>query len=181
MAYIYKKLIHGKPYYYLRTSKRIKGKVVVKDIAYLGNNLSKIKTKLSSLQQYKKEIRKAHRNIKKYLESQDLLEKIKKVKLKENKFIDKEAHQKIEAIKEHYKKFSKIDKKTKQEIFKNFLIDFAFNTTSLEGNTITLEQADKLLKENLAPKNKTLREIHDLQNTEKVFFSLNLKEKLINT
>ena len=80
---------------------------------------------------------------------------------------------KVEAIKEHFnKKFLKLDEKTVSEAYKNFLIDFAFNTTSLEGNTITLMEADRLLRENLTPKDKNLREVFDLQNTEKVFFEI---------
>ena len=64
----------------------------------------------------------------------------------------------------------KLDDKTIKETYKDFLIDFAFNTTSIEGNTITLAEVDRLLRENLTPRNRTLREIYDLQNTEKVFF-----------
>jgi len=60
MAYLYKKTVQGKPYYYLRISKRIRGKIAVKDIAYLGNDASKIQEKIASLPaQYTKEIRKA--------------------------------------------------------------------------------------------------------------------------
>jgi len=59
------------------------------------------------------------------------------------------------------------------------VIEFAFNTTSIEGNTITLQQAKNLLEEGKTPKNKTLREIYDLQNTEKVFFDIfNTNEEL---
>ena len=50
MAYIYKKTIEGKPYYYLRISKRVKGKIVVKDIAYLGSDVSQIEEKLDKIQ-----------------------------------------------------------------------------------------------------------------------------------
>jgi len=68
---------------------------------------------------------------------------------------------------------------TKEEILKNFLIEFAFNTTSIEGNTINLAEAKNLLQEGLTPKDKTLREIYDLQNTEKVFFEIiSSKEEL---
>ena len=49
MVYIYKKIIKKKPYYYLRVSKRVKGKVIVKDIAYLGSDISKIESKLANL------------------------------------------------------------------------------------------------------------------------------------
>ena len=58
MVYIYKKFIHEKPYYYLRISKRVKGKIIVKDIAYLGNDVSRLEGKLKELPSlYKKDIR----------------------------------------------------------------------------------------------------------------------------
>jgi len=50
MVYIYKKVIHGKPYYYLRISRRVKGKIIVKDIAYLGNNALELEEKLKKLE-----------------------------------------------------------------------------------------------------------------------------------
>ena len=68
--------------------------------------------------------------------------------------------------------FNKLDKLTKEETFKNYVIEFAYNTASIEGNTINLEEARNLLNEGITPKDKTLREIYDLQNTEKVFSEL---------
>lgn len=182
MAYIYKKTIHGKPYYYLRISKRIKGKIIVKDIAYLGNDASRLEGKMEELPSlYKKELRKAYRNIKKFIQEEYYLKKVKRLKLKENPYLDKKILDEIEAIKLHFNNnFLKRDKKIVDDTYKNFLIDFAFNTTSLEGNTITLAEANKLLKENLTPKNRTLREIYDIQNTEKVFFDVINSEKEIS-
>ncbi len=181
MAYIYKKTIHGKPYYYLRISKRIKGKILVKDIAYLGNDISKLRKKLDELPSlYRSDIRKAYRNIKKFIEEGYYLKKVKEFKLKESKYLNKKVLEEIEAINLHFNGcFLKKDNKVREETFKNFLVDFAFNTTSLEGNTITLSEANKLLKENLTPKNRTLREIYDLQNTEKIFLDIiNSKKKI---
>jgi len=181
MAYIYKKKIHGKVYYYLRVSKRVKGKIVVKDVAYLGHDASKLDDKFKELPViYKKEIRKAYRNIKKFIQEEYYLRKVQTLKLKKSEYLSKDAIHEIEAIKLHFNEvFLQKDKITIQEAYENFLIDFAYNTTSLEGNTITLQETDKLLKENLTPKNRTLREIYDLQNTEKTFFDIiNLKEDI---
>tara|TARA_Y100000034_G_scaffold136048_1_gene210491 strand:- start:6114 stop:7112 length:999 start_codon:yes stop_codon:yes gene_type:complete len=178
MVYIYKKTIHGKSYYYLKISKRIKDKVITKDIAYLGNDPSKIEKNLDSLEsKYSKEIRKSYINIKKFIQGEYYLNKVIKSKLKKDPYFNKEQ---VEAIKLHYNQnFLKIHKLTQKETYENFLIDFAFNTTSLEGNTITLSETNRLLKENLTPKNRTLREIYDLQNTEKVFFEvLNSKKEI---
>ena len=182
MAYVYKKIIHGKPYYYLRLSERVKGKIIVKDIAYLGGDASEIEGKLKDLPKvYKKEIRDAYRNINKFIKEEYFLKKVRKLKLKENSYLDKKFLEEIEAIKLHFNThFLKRDKKTAEETFKNFLIDFAFNTTSLEGNTITLAEANKLLREKLTPKNRTLREIYDLQNTQNVFFEIINFKKEIN-
>jgi len=172
MVYLYKKTISGKPYYYLRISKRINGKIAVKDIAYLGSDISKIRKELDKLpSEYKKEIRNAYRNINKFIQSNFYLEKIKN--LEKNEYFAEELLKQAEAIKSHFNQhFLKLDKETIDDAFKHFLIDFAFNTASIEGNTITLEEASKLLLENLTPKNRTLREVYDLQNTERVFFEL---------
>src|SRR3989338_5853438 len=87
MAYIYKKVIHGKPYYYLRISKRVKCKIIVKDIAYLGNNTLDLENKLEKLPSiYKNEIRKAYRNIKKFIQEEYYLKRVKELKLKENPY-----------------------------------------------------------------------------------------------
>lgn len=173
MAYIYKKIIHGKPYYYLRISMRVKGKIVVKDIAYLGNDAAQVEERLKEIPGHEKEIRKAYRNIKKFVQEEHYLNKAKKLKLRETPYLEKSLLEQVEAIKLHFNEhFLKMDKKTIGETYRHFLIEFAFNTTSMEGNTITLAEANKLLEENLTPKNRTLREIYDLQNTEKVFFEI---------
>lgn len=172
MVYIYKKAIGAKEYYYLRASERKGNKVIVKDIAYLGNSIENVKKALGHLPQYKEKIRKAYKTIHRFLESNYYLEKAALLKLKKDSFLDKKLIE-IEACRLHYiDVFQKYDQTTKMEILKNFIIEFAFNTTSIEGNTITLQQARNLLEEGLAPKNKTLREIYDLQNTEKIFLSL---------
>jgi len=173
MVYIYKKIIGEKPYYYLRMSKKVKEKFIVKDIAYLGNDASILQKNLDNLSSYKKEIRNSYRNIKNFIESEHYLNKIREKKLKEDPYLKRKFLEEIEAVKSHYvSEILKLDEKTKQEVYKSFLIDFAFNTTSIEGNTITLKEAERLLNENLTPKNRTLREIYDLQNTEKVFFEI---------
>ena len=172
MVYVYKKLIGKKSYYYLRVSERKGRKVISKDLAYLGNSIKEVKKELKNLSKYKKEIRKSYKKIHQFLESNHYLEKTKKLKLKKHSFLDKKQTE-VEACKLHYNsEFKNLDSLTKKEIFKQFIIEFAFNTASIEGNTITLEEARNLLEEGKTPKNKTLREIYDLQNSEKVFFEL---------
>jgi Fic family protein len=178
MVYIYKKIIAGKPYYYLRASERKGKKIIIKDIAYLGNSLEEVKKVLES-NKYKEKIRKTYKTIHHFIESNHWLEKARELKLKKDKFLGEKLEQ-VEACKLHYNNiFKKLDETTKKEILKNFIVEYAYNTTSIEGNTINLEQARNLLVEGLTPENKTLREIYDLQNTEKVFFGLiNSNEEL---
>ena len=179
MVYIYKKVVGGKDYYYLRASERKGKKVVVKDIAYLGSSISEVRKKLDGLSHYKDKIRKAYKKIHLFLESNHYLEKVKELKLKKDEFL-KDKTEEVEACKLHYNElFKKQDKLTQEETLKNFVIEFSFNTTSIEGNTINLEEARNLLQEGITPKGKTLREIYDLQNTEKIFFEVyNSKKKL---
>jgi len=179
MVYIYKKIAGGKQYYYLRASEKRKGKGVTKDIAYLGNSIEEVKKSLERLLKYKERIRKAYKTIRNFIESNHYLEKAAALKLKKDIFLgDKNVE--VEACKIHYNDFfQKRDLLTKKEALKNWIIEFAFNTTFIEGNTITLQEARNLLEEGLTPKNKTLREIYDIQNTEKVFFDIiNSKEEV---
>ncbi len=183
MVYIYKKTIGNNSYYYLRASVRKNNKTITKDIAYLGNDINKLKKKLDELPaKYIKEIRKAYKTISRFIGANHYLDKIKSMKIKKDDYLNKDTLENVEACRLHWNKvFLKSDEKTKQEIFMNFLVEFAFNTTSIEGNTIKLAEAQKLLAENLAPKNKTLREIYDLKNTQKVFFDfINNPEKKLN-
>lgn len=180
MVYIYKKPVGNKVYYYLRASERKNGKVIAKDIAYLGSTLEEVKQNLEKFPQHSEKIRKAYRTINNFIESNRYLQKAKELKLKKDEWLsDKTAE--IEACKIHYiNDFQKNPLLTKQETYKNFIIEFAYNTASIEGNTIKLDEVRKLLDEGLTPKNRTLREIYDLQNTEKVFLSLLEKRQELN-
>lgn len=178
MVYIYKKTIGNKSYYYLRASERKGGRIIAKDIAYLGSTIEEIRKNLEK-PEHREKIRRAYRTINLFLESNYYLEKAKKMKLKEDRFLLEKTAQ-IEACKIHYNQhFKKLDELTKKEVLKNYIIEFSFNTTSIEGNTINLEEARNLLQEGITPKDKTLREIYDLQNTEKVFLWLYGREKNI--
>src|SRR3989338_3587133 len=174
MVYIYKKIVGKKAYYYLRASVKRKNKLITKDIMYLGDDINTVKDKLKKIpSKYYNDIKKAYRTINRFIETNIYLEKIKGLKLKKDSYLSKEALEYIESCKLHWdNQFYKLDELTKKEILKNFIIEFAFNTASLEGNTITLKQAQDLLIENITPKDKSLREVYDLQNTEKVFFRL---------
>ena len=65
----------------------------------------------------------------------------------------------LTTIKLHYnEKFLRMNP-NQERFFHEFIIDFVFNTNSIEGDTITLRETANLLNNNLAPRNRTLREI----------------------
>ncbi len=172
MVYIYRKIIGNKPYYYLRASERKGDKIIVKDVSYLGNSIEEVKISLAKLKKYKEDIRKAYKTIHNFVDSNYYLEKVKSLKLRKDEFLADKLYG-VEACKLHYNAvFKKQNALTKKEILKHFIIEFAYNTASIEGNTITLKEAKNLLMEGLTPKDRTLREIYDLQNTEIVFNDL---------
>ncbi len=146
----------------------------------MGNSIDEARKRFPAIAKEKQEIRKSYRRINLLLENEYYANKIKELKLKKddylgNKLID------IEACKLHYsKEFKKLDPTTQKEILENFSIEFAYNTTSLEGNTITLNEAKKFFEEGRTPANRELREIYDLKNTRDVLFWLMDKRKLID-
>ncbi|MAF99044.1 MAG: hypothetical protein CMH61_00375 [Nanoarchaeota archaeon] len=172
MVYIHVKKVGDKKYYTLRLSVRKNNKVITRDLENLGTDISKIR--IEDLEKkYKKEIRKSYKVLNKFLQENKYVEQIKRKKIKKDQFFTKNQLEEIEAARLHFKeKFAKLDSQTQQETYHMFLIKFAVSSTSIEGNTITLEEAYKLLIDEILPKNKTLREVYDLQNTEKVFFEL---------
>ncbi|HLC79044.1 MAG TPA: Fic family protein [archaeon] len=180
MVYIYKKIVGKKPYYYLRSSVRKGTRVGVKDVAYLGSSVKEVRESLGKLPALKGKIEKAYRTINLFLESNHFLEQVQRAKPKTDIFLGLNLLD-VEACRLHYSTvFENADRLTKKEILRDFLIEFAFNSTSIEGNTISLKEARDLLEDGLTPKGKTLREIYDLQNTEKVFNSLDLAKELTN-
>jgi len=173
MVYIYKKTIGHKEYYYLRASERQGKRVVSKDIAYLGDSLEGVRKELDKLPQYAEQIRRAYWTIHVFLSSQHYHAVVRGLKLKQNEFMSATQLEELEACRLHFRnEFTKYEMLTQQEIWKNFIVEFAFNTAAIEGNTIKLQEVRNLLQEGLTPNNKTLREVYDLQNTERVFGEL---------
>lgn len=179
MAYIHAKRVGDKTYYTLRISAKQNGRVITKDLCSLGDDLTKVD--IDSLEiRYKDKIRKSYRILKKFLESNIYLEKARHLKPRQSAYLTKEQLLEIESIKLHYaSRFLKLDNLTQKEIRDMFMINFAVNSTAIEGNTITLKEASNLLREDIIPKNRTLREVYDLTNTKKAWdFLVQNKPKL---
>ena len=82
---------------------------------------------------------------------------------------EKEINSKVES------EFSKFKKSEKQLDF-NDEVDFIYRSLSLEGNTLTLSETEKLIKESIPPKNKSFKDMLDTTNYKNALEKL-LKEK----
>lgn len=165
--FIEKKIINGKPYYYLKHSFRSGNKIKTKTLAYIGD-----KKDINKIEELKKQFRK------------NKLEKIKKELFEEtdwNVLLSKKDKEKINEIKKIFSlKLKKLDEKTKKDMFDDFLTYFVYNTNAIEGNTLTLKETDLLLNKGITPQGRTLREINDHLNSKEVFYYLMKENHLIN-
>lgn len=130
---------NGKRYYYRVLSVR-KGKKITKERIYLGVELGK-----KELSEKEKE---ADREL--MLLSTLLNEK----EIKE-----------LEKIKKQY---LKLPKETEENRYEAFVSLFTYDSTNIEGNTLTLQETSQLLFENITPR-KSLREINEVINHKKAF------------
>jgi len=90
-------------------------------------------------------------------------------KISEDKFVfnylSRNQIAELEELKYLYKKFN--DLLTKNEISayeEKFEFQYVQGTTSIEGNTLSLDQVRNLFVHKIIPQNKTLREINEVQN-----------------
>ncbi|MEK6875274.1 MAG: Fic family protein [Nanoarchaeota archaeon] len=139
MVYTEIKERNGKKYYYRVISIR-KGKDIIKKRIYLGLNLDKKKLI--------EEEKKADREL-------NLLNTL---------LTDKEKEE-IEKIKKEYAKQPKANLENRYESFVSL---FTYDSTNIEGNTLTLQETSQLLFENITPR-KSLREINEIVNHKEAF------------
>lgn len=139
MVYTEIKEKNGKRYYYRVLSVR-KGNKVDKKRIYLGADLEK-----------KKLSEKEKQADKELMLLSTLLNESEKKEL--NK------------IKEDY---LKLPKSTQENRYEAFVSLFTYDSTNIEGNTLTLQETSQLLFENITPR-KSLREINEIINHKKAF------------
>lgn len=149
MVYTEIKEKNGKKYYYRVLSVR-KGNKITKKRVYLGANLKK-----KNLSEKEKESDKELMLLSTLLEENELKE--------------------LEKIKREY---IKLPKETRDNRYEAFVSLFTYDSTNIEGNTLTLQETSQLLFENIAPR-KSLREINEVTNHKKGFdFILESKEDI---
>lgn len=76
---------------------------------------------------------------------------------------------KLEYLRHLYKTFTDLLTVNEVEYYeKEFEIHYIHGTTAIEGNSLTIRETRDLLENNIVPKNKTLRELNEIQNFKKV-------------
>lgn len=134
--------------YYYRVKSVREGKIVRKERIYLGVNLTK------------KELNRKEREADKKL----------------NVFSTILTKEELEFLDKIKKDFSKEPKENYENRYEAFCSLFTYDSTGIEGNTLTLLETSYLLFEGIVPKEKSLREINEIINHKKAFdYMLNYK------
>lgn len=147
MAYTEIKKQNKEKYYYRVLSIR-KGKNIEKKRIYLGANLNE----------------------------DDLIKKIKEADRELSTFKDILTNEDIVFLEKLKKDFTKEPKITLENRYESFSSLFTYNSTAIEGNTLTLQETSNLLFQNIVPAGKSLREVNEVVNHKKAFdYILNYK------
>ncbi|MDP2924763.1 MAG: Fic family protein [Nanoarchaeota archaeon] len=140
----------GREYFY-RVRVIRKGEKVRKERIYLGVNLNK------------EELKKKEKDADKKLKIFEAMLSVEEIKF-------------LEEIK---KDFSKEPKENFENRYEAFCSLFTYDSTGIEGNTLTLSETSFLLFEGIVPKEKSLREINETINHKKAFdYMLNYNREL---
>jgi Fic family protein len=140
MAYTEIKSKESKKYYYRVVSIR-KGKKVDKKRIYLGIDLN----------------------------NEELAKKIKEADKELSAFKDTLTNQELAFLEDLKKDFAKEPEITLENRYEAFSALFTYNSTAIEGNTLTLQETTRLLFQNIVPADKTLREVNEVLNHKKAF------------
>ena len=75
----------------------------------------------------------------------------------------------LEKKKFYHKNKNRLSKEVAEKISKSFDIDFTYNSTTIEGNTLTLIETKAVIEDKISIGGKTLREIYEKVNHNKAF------------
>ena len=140
MVYTEIKEKKGRKYYYRVKSIKI-DKKTKKERVYLGVNLPRDK------------LRKKEKEADKKLNVFDVILTDDEIKV-------------LDSIRRH---FSKEPKENYENRYEHFCSLFTYDSTGIEGNTLTFEETSFLLFEGIVPKGKPMREIYEILNHKKAF------------
>jgi len=148
MVFVLEKEENGRKYYYLAHNKRVSGGKWKSYRKYLGSKLPA-----------KKELERIEK---------EFVEEFGIQLVKDFRFVDCEKLEKVDFIisefRERVKEYPKI---ALEKMNRDFTIKFTYETNAIEGNTVSLIETAALLNKKIAPEGKSLREIHEITNTEK--------------
>jgi len=149
---------HGRPSYYL-----------VKDVWVQGKK-RKTRKYIGRYQPTSKELENYRRDFAYEIEMRVAEKKAEmSCSLYKSEFLSLDQVRDIETIRFLYKTFTELLTTSEIEVYeRNFEINYVQGTTSIEGNTLSTNQVSDLLINGIAPKDKSLREINEVQNFKKV-------------
>lgn len=134
------KEVRGRKYYY-RVKSVKKDKKTVKERVYLGVNLT----------------------------NEELTKKTKEADKQLNLFETFLTADEIKFLETIKKEFSKEPKENYENRYESFCSLFTYDSTGIEGNTLTLSETSRLLFEGIVPSTKFLREINEVLNHKMAF------------
>ncbi|MBD3313632.1 hypothetical protein GF345_04275 [Candidatus Woesearchaeota archaeon] len=157
--HVEKKKIGNNAYNYLKVSVRANSRVISKTVAYLGKepmSKAEIKARIAKIPESRIE------KIKK--EAKEKAEDINK------EFLSKKQIKQLEELKRDFsRKLRDLDKNLIEDMFRDFKTFYIYNTNSIEGNTLSLQETNLLLNENKTPPGKDLKDIYDHINERETF------------
>jgi Fic family protein len=142
---------------------------LVKDINFKGKK-SKVSKYLGISPPSAEELEKYRRDYAYELESKAAKKKAEiSADTYQSQFLDPSEIIELEELSHIYRQFKNLLTVSEADVYeKSFEIDYIQGTTSIEGNTLSLQEAYVLLEEGILPKSKKLREINEVQNFRKV-------------
>lgn len=82
-----------------------------------------------------------------------------------NSILSNEQIRKIEELKQTFdNQIKNLQIEEYNQFEKSFFTELTYNSNAIEGNTLSLEETDLILNENLVPEGKTVREIYEARN-----------------
>lgn len=170
MVSVKERKVKGRTYIYLSTTASYKGhkKWFEKMIGPKGMKKSRLKRRI----EFYTAILKAKK---------DVYEFILEVKHTKLEHIPQGYTFYLTLISQYYEKYlSQLYPSELDKYIQEFEVRYVSSTTALEGNTLTLRETGLVLTEGLSPRNKKLREIHEVENYEKVLATVKKRKKDID-
>ena len=79
----------------------------------------------------------------------------------------------LKSIKLGYKKYlGKLPKPEKQKLIEDFLVHFIYDSSKIEGSSLSLDDTKGLFLHNITPKNRPLKDVKEAEGYRKAFYSM---------